>query len=191
MPADWRPVPVAALRPTTTPHMVHLGLAISARWRHGRVPEPASQQQRRREHARTAVQGTHEHRRRRRLIDVARNSALAMACRSLRPKGAKGSQTHMPFVRDWLRTHRSGDAETLISAMDNTWTRRPSRGSGNSARARVTWWTRCYGRSTCSAFVLARGAARHRNRGRRCRCVGGRSLARALTNPTAVDSSVT
>lgn len=33
-------------------------------------------------------------------------------------EGAKGSQTHMPFVRDWLRTHRSDDAEALIAAMD-------------------------------------------------------------------------
>ena len=32
--------------------------------------------------------------------------------------GAKGSQTHMPFVRQWLLSHRPADAEALISAMD-------------------------------------------------------------------------
>jgi hypothetical protein len=33
-------------------------------------------------------------------------------------EGAKGSQTHMPFVRQWLLSHRPADAETLIAAMD-------------------------------------------------------------------------
>jgi hypothetical protein len=33
-------------------------------------------------------------------------------------EGAKGSQTHMPFVRQWLLTHRPADATTLIAAMD-------------------------------------------------------------------------
>ena len=33
-------------------------------------------------------------------------------------EGAKGSQTHMPFVRHWLLTNRPTDAEALIAAMD-------------------------------------------------------------------------
>lgn len=33
-------------------------------------------------------------------------------------EGAKGSQTHMPFVRQWLLSHRPTDAEALIAAMD-------------------------------------------------------------------------
>lgn len=33
-------------------------------------------------------------------------------------EGAKGSQTHMPFVRQWLLSHRPADAEALIAAMD-------------------------------------------------------------------------
>ena len=33
-------------------------------------------------------------------------------------EGAKGSQTHMPFVREWLLSHRPADAEALIAAMD-------------------------------------------------------------------------
>lgn len=33
-------------------------------------------------------------------------------------EGAKGSQTHMPFVREWLLSHRPTDAEALIAAMD-------------------------------------------------------------------------
>lgn len=33
-------------------------------------------------------------------------------------EGAKGSQSHMPYVRQWLLSHRPGDAEALIAAMD-------------------------------------------------------------------------
>ena len=33
-------------------------------------------------------------------------------------EGSKGSQSHMPFVRAWLQTHRPSDAEVLIAAMD-------------------------------------------------------------------------
>ena len=34
-------------------------------------------------------------------------------------EGTKGSQTHMPYVRDWIREFRPEDAETIITAMDN------------------------------------------------------------------------
>ena len=33
-------------------------------------------------------------------------------------EGAKGSQSHMPFVRQWLNEHRPADADVLIAAMD-------------------------------------------------------------------------
>ena len=33
-------------------------------------------------------------------------------------EGAKGSQTHMPFVREWLQSNRPTDAEALIAAID-------------------------------------------------------------------------
>ena len=33
-------------------------------------------------------------------------------------EGAKGSQTHMPYVRQWLTLNRAADAEALIAAMD-------------------------------------------------------------------------
>ena len=49
---------------------------------------------------------------------LATELSLGDGLQIIETEGAKGSQTHMPFVRDWLRTHRSGDAETLISAMD-------------------------------------------------------------------------
>ena len=47
--------------------------------------------------------------------------AVATPCDGLavvETEGAKGSQTHMPFVREWLLSHRPADAEALITAMD-------------------------------------------------------------------------
>eukprot|EP00966_Prymnesium_polylepis_P226006 5227579-Prymnesium_polylepis.1 len=47
-----------------------------------------------------------------------RTAALSGQLQVVECAGASGSQTHLPFIREYLRRDRDGDAEALIEQMD-------------------------------------------------------------------------